>query len=93
MIDTHDTHDTLTATLPTIEPAPAAEPKRLNASQRRAGQLYAGPKQRNGCANCSACAIRVWMPDTAHERVVPFCSIGEFEVNKGGICPAWEKAR
>ena len=86
-----DTHDTLTATLPAIEPAPAAAaaPQRLTAPQRRASQSYIGPKQRNGCHNCISCAARVWSAGTTTERLVPWCDIGAFEVNKGGICPDW----
>ena len=52
--------------------------------QRRTGQGYKAPAERDGCRNCRHCSAVGWRYETG--STVYDCTLGRFFVVLGGIC-------
>lgn len=83
-----DQNDTKTREFPTLPPF---LPK-TTIAQRIELRGYAGPGERKRCGNCLHCAQHFNNPDTTYKTEVLHCRAGDFNVQKGGICPQWEPA-
>jgi len=84
-------HDTLTAELPGIPPAPV-KPPRTTQAQRIERMGYLGPKTRPSCQHCHHCELSIVHPDQLNELEMRRCKLGDFPVLKGGICNEWSAA-
>lgn len=84
-------HDTLTAELPGIPPAPVKPPKTTQA-QRIERMGYQGPKERPSCHQCQHCRIDYRNPDSLMEFEVIRCAVGDFPIMRGGLCNEWSAA-
>lgn len=58
--------------------------------QRRLG--YKSPTQRNCCETCSACRLVTGPDDQVTDTTPVHCDVGNFPVERGGLCWSWRKA-
>ena len=80
-------HDTATAELPGVPPAPI-KPPRTTQAQRMERMGYTGPKERARCETCKFCDVEVIGEDSLYEVERRRCKLGEFPVLRGGLCYA-----
>lgn len=81
-------HDTVTADLPGIEPLPI-KPPRITQATRREQMRYEGLKTRPRCESCLYCCIKIVRPDQFDEGEQLRCDVGDFPVQRGGLCNEW----
>jgi len=81
-----DPHDTLTLTLPGIEPLPPPPPPRVTIAERRLMVAYQDPKTVRTCRNCRHRVGNVHNPDSFAESVTHRCGLHDFPVALGGLC-------
>jgi hypothetical protein len=84
-----NTTDQATAELPTLEGYQYKRNDRDNQSKRAAALGYMGPKERARCEICSHFKKHVAPPN--YDREFPRCTLGNFQVMRGGLCSMFKE--
>ena len=86
-----DSTDQATAELPTLGGYQYKRSDKDNQSKRAAALAYQGPKDRPRCETCKHVDIQILNPDAMHEREIRRCTLGRFQVMRGGICAKFKE--